>query len=224
MDVTKPSALPVYLITEDRDHITLGRVTHSERGGSIRHCYLRGLWVVQKGDSGTLSYFTSDAPYFDMLSSASQKSCCLSQPALNSYWLLSGGVGVVPYVKPPTCQSRWTGGGTVRRHVHKPLPAPCSLLHTSRPSFCYGRGCCTLAFTKQPRHATLPDSTSLPSVETDKQAELSWEQTVVDCLTNTPSHQQDKVEETVEHMSQGKLWFKIHLISLSQWRTVGLDS
>lgn len=38
MDVTKPSALPVYLITEDRDHITLGRVTHSERGGSIRHC------------------------------------------------------------------------------------------------------------------------------------------------------------------------------------------
>lgn len=35
---------PVYLITEDRDHITLGRVTHSERGGSIRHCMVTVIW------------------------------------------------------------------------------------------------------------------------------------------------------------------------------------
>lgn len=66
----------------------------------------------------------------------------------------------------------------------------------------------------------------LPAFSGDRLAgaELSWEQTVVDCLTNTPSHQQNKVEETAEHMSQGKLWFNIHLISLRQWRTVGLDS
>lgn len=39
MNGTKPSALPpVYLIIEDRDHITLGRVTHSETGRSMRHC------------------------------------------------------------------------------------------------------------------------------------------------------------------------------------------
>lgn len=127
---------------------------------------------TQKGDSSTLSCFIPDTPYFEMLSPGSQKSCRLSQPAtpLNSYWLLSEGVGVV-LVHPPTCQSRWTVG-TVGRHVHKPLPAPCTLLHTSKPSFCYGRGC-TLAFTKQPQHATLPDSTSLPSQETDRQTELS---------------------------------------------------
>lgn len=36
---TKPSALPPgYLIIEDRHQITLGRVTHSNRGGSLRHC------------------------------------------------------------------------------------------------------------------------------------------------------------------------------------------
>lgn len=29
---------PVYLIIEDRHHITLDRVTHSERGRSMRHC------------------------------------------------------------------------------------------------------------------------------------------------------------------------------------------
>lgn len=58
----------------------------------------------------------------------------------------------------------------LERHIHKPLPTPCSLLHTSNPSFCYGRGC-TLAFTKQPQHATLPDSTSLPSLDTDR---LNW--------------------------------------------------
>ena len=86
---------------------------------------------------------------------------------------------------------------------------PCSpaLPYTQAdPASVMAGGGCTLAFTKQPWHASLPDSTSPPSLETDRQAELSWEQTVVDCLRNTPSHQQDKVEETgAEHMSQGKL-------------------
>ena len=39
MDGTRPSALPpVYLITGDREHITLGRVTHSEPGRSVGLC------------------------------------------------------------------------------------------------------------------------------------------------------------------------------------------
>lgn len=39
MDDTEPSAPPtVHLVTEDRDHITLGSVTHSESVGSVRHC------------------------------------------------------------------------------------------------------------------------------------------------------------------------------------------
>lgn len=29
-------------------------------------------------------------------------------------------------------------------------------------------------------------------------------------MRNTPSHQQDREEGTVEHMSEGKLWFNIH--------------
>lgn len=36
MDGTKPPALlPARLIIEDRDHIALARVTHSERGGVL---------------------------------------------------------------------------------------------------------------------------------------------------------------------------------------------
>lgn len=44
MDGIKPSALPpVDLIIEDRDHITLGRVTHSERVRSVRHCMVTNV-------------------------------------------------------------------------------------------------------------------------------------------------------------------------------------
>lgn len=101
MNSNKPSALPpVYLIIEDREHITLGRATHSERGRSTQHrywCFLRRLWMVHSKVTLVLS---SDAPYIETLSPGSQKSYCLSQPAapLNSYWLLSEGVGVVLYV------------------------------------------------------------------------------------------------------------------------------
>lgn len=44
MDGIKPSALPpVDLIIEDRDHITVGRVTHSERVRSVRHCMVTNV-------------------------------------------------------------------------------------------------------------------------------------------------------------------------------------
>lgn len=40
---------PVYLDIEDRDHITLGRVTHSERGWSLRHCVVTGVIWDDRG-------------------------------------------------------------------------------------------------------------------------------------------------------------------------------
>lgn len=153
--------------------------------------------------------FKPDAPYFHMLSPGSQKSCCLSYQAtpLNAYWLRSERVGVFTSVWLPTCQC--LSKRLLEWHIHKPLPTPCSLLHTSNPSFCYGRGC-TLAFPKQPQHATLPDSTSLPSQDTDR---LNWAERRLD-WTVWHTHQQDKVDETAEHMPQGKLSSNIHIISL----------
>lgn len=140
---------------------------------------------------------------------------------LNFYSLQSEGVGVVLCVKPPTCQS--AAREEVQSEAMFTSPSLlCALFYTQADQvLLWQGGCCTLAFTKQPWHATLPDSTSLPSLETDRQAELSAAQTVEDCLENTPSHQQDKVEETGEHVSQGKLRFNIQLISLSQLRSAG---
>lgn len=44
VDGIEPSGLPpVYWNVEDRDHITLGRVSHSEPGWSVRRCVVTGL-------------------------------------------------------------------------------------------------------------------------------------------------------------------------------------
>lgn len=112
-----------------------------------------------------------------MLSPGAPKgSCCRFAGqllTLNSHWRLSGGTGAVLCVRRPGPQA-------------PPCPA-LSFTHTSRPSFCYGRGF-TLALPKRSQHATLPDSASLPPQETDTRAGLSrGGQTAEDRLTHITS-------------------------------------
>lgn len=123
-----------------------------------------------------------------MLSPGAPKgSCCRFAGqllTLNSHWRLSGGTGAVLCVRRPGPQA-------------PPCPA-LSFTHTSRPSFCYGRGF-TLALPKRSQHATLPDSASLPPQETDTRAGLS--RGGADCRGPSDTHHQQKA---AEHMSQGK--------------------
>lgn len=196
---------PVYLIIEDRDHITLDSVTHSERGRSMRHCMVTDVIWEDYGQYTVrwLWYFlllhTRCSIFWHVVTKIPEE--LLSCPAgYTSELLLAAawrsGRGSVCLDSHLSVFLRYT------RKAWSEAP-PCSLLSFThrQTQLLLWQGGCTLAFTKQPWHASLPDSTSPPSLETDRQAELSWEQTVVDCLTNTPSHQQDKVEETgAEHM------------------------
>lgn len=192
-DATKPSApLSVYWITED-----IARVTHSASGKSVQLCLITQVTWDDDGLRMTrwlILFFLQDTRcsiLWHVVTRVPEEP--LPHPASYTSWFPLASVWASRFFL--LCLSLvwlfWTGR-TVGRHVHKPLPAPRSLfLHTSKPSFCYGRGC-TLAFIKQPEHVTLPDTTSMASQETNG---LSWEQTGVQCLTNTPSHQQNKEED-----------------------------
>lgn len=82
---------PVYLIIGDRDHITPGKVTHSNCGRSKRHCMVTDdIWEDQGRYTERWPWYSLlDAPYFDMLSPRPQTGCCLSQPATPPALLLA---------------------------------------------------------------------------------------------------------------------------------------
>ena len=202
---------PVQLIIEDRDHLALDRVTLCNRevceALHSHWCYPRWLWSVHS--KVTLVLSLASYHMLHTLTGCHQGSrrvavihsrlrlftpigCCLEEWA---WFLLSS---------PPVVSLGWTVG-TEERHVHKPLPAPCT--QATPASVMAGA-----AHWHLPNCCCMPLSqTALPCLLRRQTDRLSWKQIVV----NTPSHQQDKVEEAAKHMSQGKPWFNIYLMSLS---------
>lgn len=80
----------------------------------------------------------------------------------------------------PLAAARWGGCGSTR--LASLLSG--SLSYRSKLSLCYDRGC-TVAFTKQPWHATLANISSLPAKETD---DHSSEQAEAVCVPDAPSN------------------------------------